>query len=151
MGMDQDQDARRLLDRIDVLRHPSDLDLLIFFARHPRSLLASEQLAAFLGYGVKDVAASLDLLLRAALITRTPNPSHSARLYVFSVDGPSSEWLPELLKLASTREGRLAIIWELRRRVSGAIRESEAPVPPDAAERGRPFLVRKPAGDHGEH
>jgi DNA-binding MarR family transcriptional regulator len=149
--MDQDQDARRLLDRIGLLRHPSDLDLLIFFARHPRSVLTSEQLAAFLGYGVKDVVASLDLLLGAALITRTPNPSHAARMHVFSVDGPGGEWLPELLKLASTREGRLAIIWELRRRASGAIRDSQGRVPPDAAERGeRPFLVRKPAGDHGE-
>jgi hypothetical protein len=148
--MDQDHDARSLLDRIDVLRHPSDLDLLLFFARHPRSLLASEQLAAFLGYGVKDVAASLDLLLGASLITRTPNPSHAARLYVFSVDGPGGDWLPELLKLASTREGRLAIIWELRRRASGTIGESQGRVSPDAAERGRPFPVRKPAGDHGE-
>jgi hypothetical protein len=24
-----------LLDRIEVLRHPPDVDLLIFFARHP--------------------------------------------------------------------------------------------------------------------
>jgi hypothetical protein len=29
---------------------PCDLDLLIFFARHPRILLASEQLAVLLGY-----------------------------------------------------------------------------------------------------
>jgi hypothetical protein len=118
--MDLEHDARRLLDRIDVLRHPSDLDLLIFFARHPRSLLASEQLAAFLGYGVKEVAASLDLLLGATLITRTPNPSHAARLYVFSVDGRVSDWWPELLTLASTRQGRVAMIRELRRRASQA-------------------------------
>jgi len=118
VGMDREHDAR-LLDRFEVLRHPSDLDLLIFFGRHPRSLLASGQLAAFLGYGVKEIAASLDLLLGAALITRAPNPSHAAQLYVFSVDGPGGEWLPELLKLASTREGRLAIIWELRRRAPG--------------------------------
>jgi hypothetical protein len=150
--MDQDHDARRLLDRIDVLRHPSDLDLLIFFARHPRSLLASEQLAAFLGYGVKEIAASLDLLLAAALITRTPNPSHAARLYVFSPDGPSGGWLPALLQFASTRQGRLAIIWELRRRAARAIGDPDARVEPDpAAERGaRPFLVREAAGDHGE-
>jgi hypothetical protein len=107
--MDQDEDVRRLLDRIDVLRHPSDLDLLIFFARHPRSLLASGQLAAFLGYGVTEVAASLDLLQEAALITRTPNPSHAARLYVFTVDGQVSDCWPELLTLASTRQGRVAM------------------------------------------
>jgi hypothetical protein len=152
VGLDQDQDAGRLLDRIDVLRHPSDLDLLLFFARHPRSLLASEQLAAFLGYGVKEIAASLDLLLRAALITRTPNPSQAARLYVFSVDGPSGGWLPALLTLASTRQGRLAMIWELRRRSARAIDDSHSRVQRDTAtERGpRPFVVRKAAGDHGE-
>lgn len=150
--MDQDQDARRLLDRIDVLRRPSDLDLLIFFARHPRSLLASEQLAAFLGYGVKEIAASLELLLGAALITRTPSRTHAARLYVLSVDASTDEWLPELLKLASTREGRLAIIWELRRRASQAIGDSHSAATPDAAvEPGpRPFLVRNPAERHGE-
>lgn len=43
-----EEHARRLLDRIGVLGHPSDLDLLIFFARHPRSLLASEHLATLL-------------------------------------------------------------------------------------------------------
>jgi hypothetical protein len=120
VGMDLDQDARRLLDRAHVLGHPSDLDLLIFFARHPRSLLASEQLAAFLGYGVREIAASLDLLLRAALLTRTPHRLHGARLYVFSADDANREWLSPLLKLTSTREGRLALIWELRRRASQA-------------------------------
>jgi len=150
--MDQDHDARRLLDHIDVLRQPSDLDLLIFFARHPRSLLASEQSEAFLGYGVKEIAASPDLLLGAALITRTPHPSLAARFYVFSVDGPNGEWLPALLKLASTREGRLAMIWELRRRAWQATGDSQTRLAPDAAvERGaRRFLVRKVAEDRGE-
>lgn len=116
--MDLDDDARRLIDRTDVLRHPSDLDLLLFFARHPHSFLASEQLAAFLGYGVKQIAASLDLLRAASLITRTPNPAHAAELYVFSPEGRSDGWLPTLLRLASTREGRLAMIWALKRRSS---------------------------------
>jgi hypothetical protein len=118
--MDLEQDAHRLLGQLDVLRHPSDLDLLIFFARHPRSLLSSDQLAAFLGYGVKDIAASLDLLLDAGFLTRTPNHRHAARMYVFAINPPGGGWLPALKKLASTREGRLALIWAIRRRLSQA-------------------------------
>jgi len=116
--MSLDEDARRLLERVGVLRHPCDLDLLIFFARHPHNLLASEQFAAFLGYGMKEIAASLDILLEAGFVTRTPNPAHAARMYVFSVDGQGSTGLPELLQLASTRDGRIALSWELRRRAS---------------------------------
>lgn len=114
--MDLQHDARRLIARLGALSHPCDLDLLLFFARHPRTLLASEQLAAFLGYGVSEIAASLDLLQGAGLLTRTPNPKHTARMYVFSAGGPNNEWLPPLLKLGATREGRLELIWALRRR-----------------------------------
>jgi hypothetical protein len=39
--MDHEETAGRLLDQFDVLRHATDLDLLVSFARHPRSLLAS--------------------------------------------------------------------------------------------------------------
>jgi DNA-binding MarR family transcriptional regulator len=121
VAMDLETDAGRLLDQLDVLRHPSDLDLLIFFARHPRVLLSSEQLAAFLGYGVKEVAASLELLLDAGFLTRTPNPRHVARMYVLAVTPPGGAWLPALRRLAGTREGRLALIWEIRRRPSDAV------------------------------
>jgi hypothetical protein len=125
--LDLEHDARRLLDRIDVLRHPCDLDLLVFFAKHPHTFLPSEQFAAFLGYGLKEIAASLDLLLKAGFVTRTPNPTSAAPLYVFSMAGPSEGWLPALLQLASTREGRLAMIWELRRRPSGGAARSAVP------------------------
>ena len=37
-----------LLGSIGILRHPCDLDLLIFFHRHPRVILTSERLAAYL-------------------------------------------------------------------------------------------------------
>ena len=107
------EDARRLLDQIAVLRRGCDLDLLIFFARHPRSLLASESLAGFLGYDLKEVAESLEVLLSAGLLTRTQTPAHAARLYVLAVEGTNggstAEWLPSLVALASTREGRLAL------------------------------------------
>jgi hypothetical protein len=102
-------DARRLLDRVSVLRHPCDIDLLVFFARHPRSLLTSEHLASLLGYELKQIADSLEILLEAGFLTRTQNPTHAARLYVFDVTGASGDWLPGLLELASTREGRQAL------------------------------------------
>jgi hypothetical protein len=105
--MEQDQ-ARNLLDHVGVLRHPCDLDLLVFFARHPRTLMTSEQLAALTGYGVQQTAESLDRLLKAELLTRTQNPTHAARMYVFAAS-TTDGWLPPLLEFGSTRRGRLAI------------------------------------------
>jgi hypothetical protein len=108
--------ASRLLDQIGMLRHACDLDLLLFFARHPRSLLASGQLATFLGYGLGQVARSLEALMAAGLLTRTQTPMHAARMYVFSIGGTTAEWLPSLLQQASTRTGRQALIDALRSR-----------------------------------
>lgn len=71
--------------------------------------MASEQLAALMGYGLQQTAESLDRLLRAELLsTRTQSPTHAARMYVFAA-GTNAEWLPPLLELASTRHGRLAM------------------------------------------
>ena len=119
--MDLGKDAGRLLDQLDVLRRPSDLDLLVFFARHPRTLLSSEQLAAFLGYGVKEMAASLELLLDAGFLTRTSHPRHVTRMHLLAGTPPGGGWLPAVKRLATTREGRLALIWEIRRRSSDAM------------------------------
>ena len=107
------EDVRRLLERIAVLKHACDLDLLVFFARHPRSLLTSESLRGFLGYDLKEIAESLDVLLAAGLVLRSQTPAHAARLYVLAGEGTNGgtkgRWLPSLLALASTREGRLAL------------------------------------------
>ena len=103
------EQARRLVERIGVLRNACDLDLLLFFVRHPRALLTSEQIAAFIGYDVKRIGDSLDRLLDAKLLTRSQNPAHAARMYVFRVPGPNGGWLPPLVELVSTREGRLAM------------------------------------------
>lgn len=102
------EDARGLLHRLGV-RRPCDLDLLIFFARHPRTLLSSDSLASFLGYDLKDIAESLDVLMDARLLTRAQTPAHAARLYVFEVHELNGDWLPSLLALVSTRSGRLAV------------------------------------------
>ena len=101
--------ARRLLNSIGFLRHPCDLDLLLFFVRHPRSLLTSDQIAAYLGYYLKRIGDSLDLLLTAKLLTRSQSPAHAARLYVFAVNGAPGGWLPSLVGTVSTRAGRLAL------------------------------------------
>lgn len=116
--------TQRLLDRLAVLRHPCDLDLLIFFARHPRTLLASEQLAVLLGYEFTQLAASLDLLVGAGCVTRTPNQTGAAQMYLFDAGTPCHEWLPDLLQVASTREGRLAMLGVLKRVESGSVRKN---------------------------
>ena len=76
-----------MLDRIRAIRHPCDLDLLLFFYRHPCALLTGEQLVAYLGYEREQVAKSLDGLIEAGLVTRSQNPSRAARLYVLELDG----------------------------------------------------------------
>jgi hypothetical protein len=102
-------EARILLSRIPPLYHPSDLDLLVFFAKHPRTLMASEQLARLLGYKITDIAQSVDVLLGAGFLTRAENGSRSAQMYVVVTDGTSRGWLSDFLELASTRDGRLAL------------------------------------------
>ena len=132
-------DARRLLDRVGVLKHACDLDLLIFFARHPRSLLTSESLAGFLGYDLKEIADSLDTLLAAGLLTRAQTSAHAARLYVFAIDDPddsSGEWLASLVAVASTRQGRLAL-----RQALGPRRDERAT---KAIARPQPGVMAKP-------
>ena len=125
------EQARRLLDRISVLRNPCDLDLLLFFVRHPRALLTSDQIAAYIGYDVKRIGDSLDRLLDAKLLTCSQNPAHAARMYVFSVPGPNGGWLPSLVEFLSTREGRLAMHEAL------AARPRDAGEPDDRRERDR--------------
>jgi hypothetical protein len=138
------EEARRLLERAGVLRHPCDLDLLLFFARHPRALISSEQLAAWLGYELKQIADSLDVLLNAGVLTRMQNPTHAARMYVFASGGPAGGWLPPLLAFASTREGRLAMVDVLSRRTP---KETDSPTSGHAGNatvtaRLRPVVVR---------
>ena len=117
-AMKRDQ-ARRLVDRIGVLHNSCDLDLLLFFVRHPRALLTSDQIAAYIGYDVKQIGESLDVLLTAKLLTRSPNPAHAARMYVFSIGGPSGGWFPSLVDFVSSRDGRLAMRAALTDRSSG--------------------------------
>jgi hypothetical protein len=101
--------TRALLDHVPALRHTCDLDLLMFFARHPRALIASERLAELLGYQLSDIARSLEVLLDEGLLQRTQNPARAARLYVLAIDGAHHAWLAAFVELGSTRQGRLAL------------------------------------------
>src|SRR5262249_8437404 len=91
-----------LLSSIGALRHPCDLDLLLFFHRHPRALLTSERLGAYVGYDLNQLGRSLDLLTEAGLLERSQNPTHPARMYV--LNAPDTGWLKSLLDIASTKE-----------------------------------------------
>ena len=108
--------GRQLLDEFSALKSASDLDLLMFFARHPRSLLTSEQMARFLGYGPEALAGSLEVLIAAGVVIRTQNPTRVAQLFVFTPGDRESGALSSLLELASTREGRVGLMRTLAAR-----------------------------------
>jgi DNA-binding IclR family transcriptional regulator len=103
-----------MLVRIRGIRHACDLDLLLFFYRHPRALLTDEQLVASLGYDREQVAKSLDGLIEAGLLTRSQNPSHTARLYVLELGSLPGGLLSSFLKIVATRAGREEVMRLLR-------------------------------------
>lgn len=99
------------------LRDACDLDLLLFFSRHPRVVLTSEQLAAYVGYDLTEVARALDRLLGAGLLKRTLNHGAPGRMYVLEVDH-AEEWLDPLRRVCATPDGRQALRALLRERRS---------------------------------
>jgi hypothetical protein len=121
-----------------------DLDLLIFFARHPRVLLTSESLASFLGYDLKDIADSLEVLMATGFLTRAQTIAHAARLYVFAPDDTSGDWLPSLVALVSTREGRLALRRTLHVGHDAGSERSQRGNPDSMTRRGPRRIVASP-------
>lgn len=107
-----------LLDRIEYLQDPWDLDLLLFFYRHPRAYLIGERLAQYVGYDLPQIARSLDTLSTAGLLRRSPHSPRPVRLYVLTPGSALGGWLSSLLRFAATREGRLAVIHVLKQRRS---------------------------------
>ena len=99
------------------LRDACDLDLLLFFSRHPRVVLSSEQLAAYVGYELAQVARALDRLLETGLLRRTLNQGASGRMYVLEVDS-AEEWLASLRRVCATPDGRNALKALLKQRQS---------------------------------
>jgi hypothetical protein len=106
----------RLIDAAG-LRGACDLDLLLFFSRHPRVVLSSEHLAAYVGYDLAEVARALDLLLGAGFLKRTLNHGAPGRMYVLEVDRVE-EWLEPLRRVCATPDGRSALRALLRERRS---------------------------------
>lgn len=109
----QPTDPMVRLIEVAGLQDPCDLDLLLFFSRHPRVVLSSEQLAAYVGYDIAEVARALDRLLAAGLLRRTLNPGAPGRMYILEVDR-AEEWLEPLRRLCATPEGRNALKLVLR-------------------------------------
>lgn len=108
------ENLRSLLERVPAIRAACDLDLLLFFHRHPYALLTSEQLVAYLGYDRDRMAKSLDGLIEADLLTRSQNPAHAARLYVLKLRGLPGGLLESLLRFAATRQGRRVVLGILK-------------------------------------
>ena len=104
------EEIKRLLACTPIIRSACDLDLLVFFHRHPRALLTSEQLAAFLGYEMKKIAKAIETFVEGGLLERTQNPAHAARLYVLVLNDPHDGGFRAILELASTRPGRQQIL-----------------------------------------
>ena len=120
------QDIRSLLDRVGGIRRACDLDLMLFFYRHPRALLTSDRLAVCVGYDRETVAKALDGLIAGGFLTQTRSRSDAVQMYVLERGGPAYEALASLLEFAVTRDGRLGVMRLL------------------AAASDRPFI-------HGEH
>lgn len=96
------------------LKHPCDLDLLLFFDRHPDALMTSEQLASYVGYELSQIARSLDLLVQRQVLLRSQTLTHFSRLYRFRADHAGE--VLEILKAATTVEERYQMRRILRQR-----------------------------------
>jgi len=125
---------QHLLASIGVLRHPCDLDLLLFFHRHPHALLTSDRLAAYVGYDLNQITRSLDLLTDAGLLKRSQNPTHAARMYVLQT--PRTGWLTSLIDIATTLDGRRSLL-DAMKEVSEVETSDDQSKPSDALSRTR--------------
>jgi hypothetical protein len=97
------------------LQDACDLDLLLFFSRHPRVVLSSEHLATYVGYDLSQVASALEQLLGAGLLKRTLNQGAPGRMYVLEVDHVEA-WLEPLRRMCATPDGRNALKRLLKQR-----------------------------------
>jgi hypothetical protein len=105
-GIDE---PRRLLNRIPALQRPCDLDVLLFFARHWRTILTSEQLARLLGYPLKEIARSRDALVAAGLLSRVQDPARPERMYVLDRESRTDGPVTAIVALASAPGGRSSL------------------------------------------
>lgn len=101
---------RSMLAHIRVIRYACDLDLLMFFYRHPCALLSVEQVAAQVGYARERVEESLDALIDSGLLKHSESPSHAARLYALQLGSAPGEQVTPILQIAATHEGRRKVM-----------------------------------------
>src|SRR2546426_8724069 len=99
-----------LLHRIGCLRQPCDLDLLLFFSRHPRAFLLSERLAEYVGYELPQVAQSLETVITAGLLRRSPDSTHPPPLYLLTPGRTPGGGVSSLPRIAPPPESRPAAI-----------------------------------------
>jgi hypothetical protein len=102
-----------LLHLLEVVRDACDLDLLVFLHRHPRSMLASDQIASYIGCDRARTARSLENLIDAGIATRRQSPSSAVPMLLFVGDGRPREPVTSLLTIASTRSGRAQVLQAL--------------------------------------
>lgn len=115
---------RELLDRINSLQDQTDLDLLLFFFRHPNALLTVEFLAAAVGHDPELVEKSLAGLIEAGLVRRANRGTLAAHSFVFRPTAQDSVFA--LLQMASTRPGRLMLLDALQQRATTAPHKRKA-------------------------
>lgn len=63
---------------------------------------------------MKQVAKSLEAFIEAGLLERIQNPMHAARMYLLELGGPNGGGYKTFLELASTREGRRALLGTMK-------------------------------------
>ena len=101
------------------LRETCHLDLLLFFSRHPRVVLSSEQLATYVGHHADNVARALGLMIEAGLLTQAQSVGGPGIMYVFEAHH-LEQWLQPLRGLCSSPDGRRALRTLLKQRRSMA-------------------------------
>jgi hypothetical protein len=104
-----EHDVHAWLSRIGAVQRPCDVDVLLFFATHRRTLMTLEQLAPLLGWRLEDIASGLERLIRAGFVSEFAHPTGPHRLFVCAPAGANDQQLQSFVAFASAREGRLAL------------------------------------------
>jgi predicted transcriptional regulator len=108
---------------LKLLHSPCDLDVLLFAARHPRALLAVDDIARAVGHDPEDVRVAIETLTVAGLITRTKMRRHADDGGVLFYEFTPGTWdamLPALCWVAASANGRRALLQALLRRKIGS-------------------------------
>lgn len=99
---------------------------MLFFHRHPRTLLTNDCLSVFVGYDREQIAHSLDGLIAGGLLKQIRGQSNTVNLYVLEREDPSDETVKRLLEFALKRDGR-ACVMRLLAAVSGRSHRNGVP------------------------